>query len=100
MGISQEETKKKAHTLPDGKGDQITWARAVQEELRSSRLATKGLEADQTVQRAKCKRCGLSRCKKKEGCHEMGYFTRSSLCPKKRLTTKKREVTLTQPSPS
>ena len=32
MGISQEQAKKKAETLPDGEGDQIT--RAVQEELQ------------------------------------------------------------------
>ena len=32
MGISQEQAEKKADTLPDGEGDQIT--RAVQEEIR------------------------------------------------------------------
>ena len=56
----------------------------------------------EAAQKAKCKRCCLSRCKGKKGCPakgkqchtclEMGLFTRSSLCPEKKVTTMKLEA--------
>ena len=107
MGISQEQAKKKAETLPDGEGDQITRAvqeaRAVQEELRRLTGGKKGPGGgSEAAQKTKCKRCCLSRCKGKESCpaegkqchtcKETGHFIRSSLCTKKKVTTKKLEA--------
>ena len=88
LGISMEQAKKKAESLPDGEGAETT--RALEQEVRKLKQR---LEKKEVV-RDTCRSCVLPRCKggencpaKDKKCHRcdgIGHFTRSQLCPKKK----------------
>ena len=88
LGISIEQAKKKAESMPDGEGTEIT--RALAEEVRQLKQKLGKAESSKDT----CKSCMLLRCKrgdkcpaKDKKCHRCegtGHFTRSPLCPKKK----------------
>ena len=88
LGISMEQAKKKAESLPDGEGTDTT--RALVQEVRQLKLKLEKKESSKDT----CRSCMLPRCKggekcpaKDKKCHRCegtGHFTRSPLCPKKK----------------
>ena len=88
LGISMEQAKKKAESLPDGEGAETT--RALAEEVRQLKQKLEKTESSKIT----CESCMLPRCKggekcpaKDKKCHKCegtGHFTRSPLCPKKK----------------
>ena len=88
LGISMEQAKKKAESLPDGDGTDTT--RALVQEVRQLKLKLEKKESSKDT----CRSCMLPRCKggekcpaKDKKCHRCegtGHFTRSPLCPKKK----------------
>ena len=88
LGVSMEQAKKKAESLPDGEGTDTT--RALVQEVRQLKQRLEKKESSKDT----CKSCMLPRCKREDKCpakdkkchrcEGTGHFTRSPLCPKKK----------------
>ena len=88
LGISMEQAKKKAESLPDGEGKETT--RALVQEVRQLKQKLEKTEPSKDT----CRSCMLPRCKggekcpaqdkKCHRCEGTGHFTKSPLCPKKK----------------
>ena len=99
LGISQEQAKKKADTLPDGDSEAT---RALQSEVRrlTDKLGKVGAQ-HQGYEGKNCSRCLLVRCeggekcpaktKKCNRCGEIGHFSKSTLCKKNKRVRKLQE---------
>ena len=88
LGISQEQAKKKADSLPDGDCEKT---RALETQVRKLTLKlNKERDKRQGEKERKCKKCLLARCEGGEKCPaktrscnrcgEMGHFSKSTLC--------------------
>ena len=88
MGISQEQAKMKADSLPDGECEKT---RALETQVRKlTEKLNKEKEKRQRGEERKCKKCSLARCEggdkcpaKTRNCNrcgELGHFSKSMLC--------------------
>ena len=88
MGISQEQAKMKADSLPDGECEKT---RALETQVRKlTEKLNKEKEKRQRGEERKCKKCSLARCEggdkcpaKTRNCNrcgELGHFSKSTLC--------------------